>query len=903
MLNDSTIWYVDSLNYRIVKINSSGVVQRTVGRQGSDEGEFNYPLTSITRDSDGYLYVLSHERVYKLDFNGGYVDSWGVLGNGGGAEFSNPKAIHFDSFDQTLLISDTGNNRIARFSTSGTFFSEFGTSGTGDGEFDAPQGITTDEAGNIYVVDVDNHRVQVFDTDGNFIRAFGGTTPGNYYLEFPKDIEVLSNGDIVVTSQNSNLIKKFNDSGVYITEWATTLPQYITKATDDSIWVAGYDQKSILRFSDTGSLTAEIKNSGTTAGRFSNPYNYDYDSSGNIYVIDDTARVQKFGSDGAYIDTIIEGASEIGGSAYHVAVAPASGNIVVSSEQAVSVFDEYGTFISNIGEGGVAWVDDGSLPGEFNHARDMAFDINGYLYVLDYFNARVQKFDLSNVAAGDFLSTYDGGYVTSWSVMADPLNIFIDSNSIVYVSPREENGGLPVLMYSDDGVPQGTLISAFGSDPDQYWTINGIFIDEDDADKIYITDSYFDRIQVYSSAGTWIETIGGAGSGRNQLDNPGLASVHPTTGSLVVSDEDNHRLQIFTEGVRIKNLTPSADIIDPDLDRSLVSRTITPTSDLTGELYFGDYIVSDFEVDLSSDRDWNSVNVVIHPEDSKSLVVNLNPTDAPGIGSSHSLYIVKASGQNTVRVCPDADVIAEVVDGCTNGYDLTEGDPSLSTIVVDTIEYWKVTGLTGTGAFAYTDDTPSSSSNSSSNNSSSSSSQSGGGSSNSSTSCDSTNVDGIVDLFQINALGSKVTLYFAPLPNTNTYFISFATSPNAEEHGAQATLAREGVQNFTISHLKPNTTYYFKVRGQNGCKSGEWSTILPARTTPLNAINPVIYYKYGNIKSVISRANVGIKKASTSPTPAPTNVSVVEITASTPAPTQQSKPVESKKKCFLWWCF
>lgn len=80
-------------------------------------------------------------------------------------------------------------------------------------------------------------------------------------------------------------------------------------------------------------------------------------------------------------------------------------------------------------------------------------------------------------------------------------------------------------------------------------------------------------------------------------------------------------------------------------------------------------------------------------------------------------------------------------------------------------------------------------------------------------------------LFELRPGATTTDLFFTPLLETNQYYISFSTSPLAEEHGALVTLGSAGVQKFTVDHLKPNTTYYFKVRGQYGCNTGEWSSI------------------------------------------------------------------------------
>ncbi len=87
------------------------------------------------------------------------------------------------------------------------------------------------------------------------------------------------------------------------------------------------------------------------------------------------------------------------------------------------------------------------------------------------------------------------------------------------------------------------------------------------------------------------------------------------------------------------------------------------------------------------------------------------------------------------------------------------------------------------------------------------------------------------ELFQIDTKGNTATLFFSPISNTNEFVISYSTNPSAEEHGAQVNLAREGVQSYSVSMLRPNTSYYFKVRGQHECRPGDWSEIVEAKTS------------------------------------------------------------------------
>src|ERR1035438_5883277 len=59
-----------------------------------------------------------------------------------------------------------------------TYIGQWGTSGTGNGQFAGrPYGICADSVGNVYVLDRVNHRIQKFDSAGNYLSQWG--TPGN----------------------------------------------------------------------------------------------------------------------------------------------------------------------------------------------------------------------------------------------------------------------------------------------------------------------------------------------------------------------------------------------------------------------------------------------------------------------------------------------------------------------------------------------------------------------------------------------------------------------------------------------------------------------------------------------------------------------------------------------------
>ena len=62
----------------------------------------------------------------------------------------------------SVYVSDTNNDRIQKFTSDGVFVTKWGTSGTGDGQFDWPWGVAVAPDGSVYVADSKNNRIQKF---------------------------------------------------------------------------------------------------------------------------------------------------------------------------------------------------------------------------------------------------------------------------------------------------------------------------------------------------------------------------------------------------------------------------------------------------------------------------------------------------------------------------------------------------------------------------------------------------------------------------------------------------------------------------------------------------------------------------------------------------------------------
>jgi DNA-binding beta-propeller fold protein YncE len=94
-------------------------------------------------------------------------------------QFNNPYGDTVNS-SGNVYVADANNNRIQKFSSTGTFIRKWGSLGTGNGQFNSPIGIAVDSSGYVYVDDTSNNRIQKFSNTGTFIRKWGA--PGSLSL-------------------------------------------------------------------------------------------------------------------------------------------------------------------------------------------------------------------------------------------------------------------------------------------------------------------------------------------------------------------------------------------------------------------------------------------------------------------------------------------------------------------------------------------------------------------------------------------------------------------------------------------------------------------------------------------------------------------------------------------------
>lgn len=189
--SSDNLYVADRGNNRMQKFDSSGNFVMKFGSFGSTDGQFNAP-ESVAVNANGNIYVVdsNNDRVQMFDSAGVYTGQFGGSGSGNG-QFDTPSGIHIDS-NGNVWVTDYANHRVQKFDSAGNYLSQFGGGpNTADGQFNLSEGIDIDADGNLWVTDLNNDRVQKFDSNGNFLFKFGTSGSADGQMDAPESIAIV----------------------------------------------------------------------------------------------------------------------------------------------------------------------------------------------------------------------------------------------------------------------------------------------------------------------------------------------------------------------------------------------------------------------------------------------------------------------------------------------------------------------------------------------------------------------------------------------------------------------------------------------------------------------------------------------------------------------------------------
>jgi tripartite motif-containing protein 71 len=548
------VYVADQLSYVVQKFTAAGTFETEWGSYGGGHGQFG-PIGGIATDSAGDVYVVdsSHNRIEKFDPNGGFITAWGHRGSalgqfkfGSSQNYTQPPGGGIAVAGSYVYVADSGNDRIERFNLEGGEAMQWGSRGSGAGQFTYPRGVAANES-EVIVSDDDNHRIEKFDPNGIFQASVGSYGSGPEQFGFPYGVALDAAGNIYVADDINHRVVKLTAQLAFAGTWGglgskpgqLAFPRALASDPAGDTYVANTANDRIEVFDTNGNFLRTLGSSARSPGQFTAPRGLAIDPSGrllasdtvgnrinlfaagteayvgqwtlaggyrssfnspaglavdprgSVYVADQAnARIARLWGDGTYLSEIggpaaLGGAQLNGAGSVAVAAGPDLTYVADSAHNRVLLYSPGGSLLARwgAGEGNGA---SGSGPGEFSHPAAVAVDGSGNAYVADTGNDRVVK-----LSAG-------GGVLTAWG-------------------------------------SRGTADGRFHSP-------GGVAVDA--AGNVYVVDTENNRVEEFDPNGRFLAKWGVRGVGLGAFSQPTAVAVG-CSGSVYVADTNNNRIERF----------------------------------------------------------------------------------------------------------------------------------------------------------------------------------------------------------------------------------------------------------------------------------------------------------------------------------------------------------------------
>jgi DNA-binding beta-propeller fold protein YncE len=494
--NDGSVYVADLNNHRVVKFDSSGHFLYTISPP------YAYYLSYIAVDAQGDIYMVNSSpvisqpsTVFRYDNQGNYVSRFsgtgtncaagdlGILrgiavgadGNLYIADSSNKciqvfaptgqfirsfgsktqlsgnlRGLAIDNQRNLVYVSDSTEQHVAVYSTSGTYDGVIGTPGAGVGQLGGPRGVTIGADGTVYVADYTYWRVNAYSPwttsgGGAFLYAFPDppAPPSAGGLNGAVGVAVApGTGDVYISDTFDHRVEQFTGSGTLENSWGSRLPTLNGPYSFDyprgvavdprngNVWVNDTRSGYIKEYTADGTFLSEFGGFGKGASQFYFAIGIAVGPDGTLYIPDSSVAslkaVDQSGNERPGFPVSC-GALQADPSKVNGCTGVAldqAGNIYAASpnEHVVRVFNSSGSLISTIG-----------ASAGMNAPYGVA--ISGTtLYVTDEIKDQVDVFDLS----GTFLGRW-GGPGTAHGQFQRPMGIATDAAGNIYVNDNLNN--------------------------------------------------------------------------------------------------------------------------------------------------------------------------------------------------------------------------------------------------------------------------------------------------------------------------------------------------------------------------------------------------------------------------------------------------------------------------------
>jgi YYY domain-containing protein len=215
------------------------------------------------------------------------------------------------------------------------------------------------------------------------------------------------------------------------------------------------------------------------------------------------------------------------------------GNIYVADfrNYRIQKFDAKGRFVT-------AWGEDGNYPGQFKDPCGVAVDGKGRVYVADTFNHRVQAFD----EKGKFLLQFEGTFFA-------PRGVCVDGKGRIWVA---DTGNGALKLFSKDGKPIEE-VGRKGSGKGEFMSPTGVAVDR--RGNVYVADTGNKRVQVLDRKGNYVSEFPVEGWEEGVFNEPGIDV--DKRGDVYLTDPRGHRALRYSRDGKLLGVLKPMDGVRP----------------------------------------------------------------------------------------------------------------------------------------------------------------------------------------------------------------------------------------------------------------------------------------------------------------------------------------------------
>lgn len=266
-------------------------------------GEPGFAPTGLTVDQDGNLYIVDalNHRVQKYDSAGQLLLQWGSQGSGDG-EFNfaleempdTPLGDVAVDIEGNIYVVDYGNHRVQKFDQNGQFLTKWGTQGSAEGQLDGPGFVAVNSHGEVLVSELGNARVQKFDANGAFLTELQGLEIEGE-TAIPAGVAIDSRDNMYVVIQGPNHVLEYSSSDNFIKKLDiaqdSTIdpihqPAGIALDEQNELFITDFHGGTVRQFNSKGQLLARFPSSDAEDAQLVNPWDVALDGTGTVYVTD-----------------------------------------------------------------------------------------------------------------------------------------------------------------------------------------------------------------------------------------------------------------------------------------------------------------------------------------------------------------------------------------------------------------------------------------------------------------------------------------------------------------------------------------------------------------------------------------------------------------------------------------